>query len=375
MKKRQISEEMLNAFLSGELFSLLEAVKKDDTLDLELRGNSVNIYYRGGSIFKIAEINNSFSISFDINYCIGSSTSLSGNPSPAEAVANLPFYKQAMDWWFHKHPKYEREFQQVIARENNNQGKISSGTDYYIADIEFADGNARFDMVALKWLSNGAVRRDTSRISLALIEVKYGNGALKGTAGIEKHLEDFRAFLSDREKVSDFCRDMSLVFSQKCRLGLVDGLNEKQYDVKISSLDPEVIFLFANHDPESKILPAVLKEVEPNKYPFPILVANASYMGYGLYAEQMKQIKGCTTTLLSRRFAILSSKTGGRFYGRRNTTGKRCALRGWKRFTVSLSYTEMCKRVKGNETLYSSRHAPDRRHCCRNLHGKHAHPH
>ena len=146
-------------------------------------------------------------------------------------------------------------------------------------------------MVALKWLSNGTVRRDTSRISLALIEVKYGNGALKGTAGIEKHLEDFQAFLSDREKVSDFCRDISLVFSKKCRLGLLDGLNEKPYDVKISSLDPEVIFLFANHDPESKILPAVLKEVKPNKYPFPILVANASYMGYGLYAEQMKQIK------------------------------------------------------------------------------------
>lgn len=53
MKKRQISEKMLNAFLSGELSSLLEAVKKDDTLDLELRGDSVNIYYRGGSIFKI----------------------------------------------------------------------------------------------------------------------------------------------------------------------------------------------------------------------------------------------------------------------------------------------------------------------------------
>lgn len=292
MKKRQISEKMLNAFLSGELSSLLEAVKKDDTLDLELRGDSVNIYYRGGSIFKIEEINNSFSISFDTNYCTEDSTSLSRNPSPAEAVSNLPFYKQAMDWWFHKHPKYEREFQQVIARENNNHGKISNGTDYYIADIEFADGSARFDMVALKWLSNGAVRKDTSRISLALIEVKYGDGALKGTAGIEKHLDDFQAFLSDAEKVNDFCRDMSLVFSQKCRLGLVDGLNERQYDVKISSLDPEVIFLFANHDPESKILPAVLKEVEPDKYPFPILVANASYMGYGLYAEQMKQIKG-----------------------------------------------------------------------------------
>lgn len=201
-------------------------------------------------------------------------------------------------------------------------------------------------MVALKWLSNGAVRRATSRISLALIEVKYGDGALKGTAGIEKHLEDFQAFLSDREKVSDFCRVMSLVFSQKCRLGLVDGLNEKQYDVKISSLDPEVIFLFANHDPESKILPAVLKEVKPNKYPFPILVANASYMGYGSLCRtdeaDKRQIIFCTTTLLSRRFAILSSKTGGRFYGRRNTIGKRCALRGWKLFHgISILYGDV----------------------------------
>ena len=76
MKKRQISEKMLNAFLSGELSSLLEAVKKDDTLDLELRGDSVNIYYRGGSIFKIEEINNSFSISFDTNYCTEDSASL-----------------------------------------------------------------------------------------------------------------------------------------------------------------------------------------------------------------------------------------------------------------------------------------------------------
>lgn len=115
-------QENVKRFLVRRTVLLAGGRQKDDTLDLELRGDSVNIYYRGGSIFKIEEINNSFSISFDINYCIESSTSLSGNPSPAEAVANLPFYKQAMDWWFHKHPKYEREFQQVIAHENNNHG-------------------------------------------------------------------------------------------------------------------------------------------------------------------------------------------------------------------------------------------------------------
>lgn len=295
MKQRQISEKMMSAFLSGELHPLLIAVQKDDTLDLELRGDSVNIYYRGGSIFCIRETQSkdgiAYTLFFDTNYCTGDALPLNGTPTPEEAVKNLPFYKQAMDWWFHDHPKYEREFQQVIARENNSHGKISNATDYYIADIEFADGNARFDMVALKWLSKGSVRKNTNKVSLALIEVKYGDGALKGSAGIEKHLEDFQAFLGDEDKVKAFCDDMSGVFTQKCKLGLVAGLHEQQYDVKVSSLEPEVIFIFANHDPESKILSAILQEIDPKRYPFPIMIAESSNMGYGLYVEHLHQVK------------------------------------------------------------------------------------
>lgn len=67
-------------------------------------------------------------------------------------------------------------------------------------------------MVGLKWLSNVAVRKNRCKLSLALIEVKYGDSALKGSAGIEKHLEDFGTFLSDKEKVKQFCEDMSVVF-------------------------------------------------------------------------------------------------------------------------------------------------------------------
>ena len=291
MKQRQISTEMMRALLDGELSPLLRAVKRDDTLDMELRGSAVNIYYRGGSIFKIEQKRSTFELTFDIKYCTAGSEELNEHPSPDEAVAQLPFYKQAMDWWFHEHPKYEREFQQVIVRENNNHGKISNGTDYYIADIEFVEGSSRFDMVGLKWLSNGAVRKNRSKLSLTLIEVKYGDGALKGSAGIDKHLEDFRAFLADKEKVKQFCEDMSVVFAQKCELGLVDGQDTKPYEFKISPIDPEVIFIFANHDPESTILSAAIEAIEPDKYPFPIMVVEASNMGYGLYAEHLKQVK------------------------------------------------------------------------------------
>lgn len=296
MKARKITNEMLEAFLHGELHSLLEAVKKDDTLDLELRGDSVNIYYRGGSLFKITEKNGKYIVFFNKKYCLTGNSVLEEYPDVKTAVYNIPFYKQAMDWWFHAHPKYEREFQQVIARENNYIGNISRGTDYYIADIEYANKveaankSARFDMVALKWLSDGATRKDSKKVSLALIEVKYGNGALQGKAGVSDHLKDFQCFLSDRKQLEEFCEDMSTVFTQKCKLGLVDGLQKKQFDVKISCENPEVIFIFANHDPDSKILNNILQCDELKNCSFPVLIANASSMGYCLYADCLTQI-------------------------------------------------------------------------------------
>lgn len=65
-----------------------------------------------------------------------------------------------MDEWFRLHHKYERKFQQLIARMNNSSGDISRSTDYYIADMEYAEMaelGTRFDMVALKWRSKGYV--------------------------------------------------------------------------------------------------------------------------------------------------------------------------------------------------------------------------
>lgn len=292
MKKREIKPKMLNAFLHGELHPLLEAVKKDDTLDLELRGDSVNIYYRGGRLFKITEKKGGYAVLFNKKYCVTDNSLLEEYPDVKTAVDNIPFYKQAMDWWFHEHPKYEREFQQVIARENNNLGNISRGTDYYIVDIEYAnkgdtaDKSARFDMVALKWLSDGATRKDVQKVSLALIEVKFGNGALQGKSGVCEHLKDFQHFLSDQNSLKEFCEDMSVVFAQKCQLGLVDGLQEKQFKVKINHKNPEVIFVFANHDPDSKILDNILLCNELNECPFPVRIAKASSMGYCLYADR-----------------------------------------------------------------------------------------
>ena len=287
-KHRKISDEFRDELKTGKLKKLLDCVLEDDSLCLELRGEAVNIYYRGGSLFKI---DNKYNITFDLGY--DKDKKLNPNPDVEEAVKSIPFYKQAMDKWFHEHPKYEREFQQIILRENNNSGKISRATDYYIVDIEYQDteNSSRFDMVAFKWPSNGTARKNTNALSLALIEVKYGDNAVGGSAGIKKHLDDLKSFINDKEKLKEFKEDMEHVFKQKCKLGLMDGLQEYQFKVSLSDDEPEVIFIFANHDPDSKKINNILSDINISYYPFKILAAQSSFMGYGLYMDNMIEIK------------------------------------------------------------------------------------
>lgn len=287
-KHRRISDEFRDELKTGKLKKLLDYVLEDDSLCLELRGEAVNIYYRGGSLFKIDD---KYNITFDLGY--DKDKKLNPNPDVEEAVKSIPFYKQAMDKWFHEHPKYEREFQQIILRENNNSGKISRATDYYIVDIEYQDteNSSRFDMVAFKWPSNGAARKNTNALSLALIEVKYGDNAVGGSAGIKKHLDDLKSFINDKEKLKEFKEDMEHVFKQKCNLGLMDGLQEHQFKVSLSDDEPEVIFIFANHDPDSKKINNILSDINISDYSFKILAAQSSFMGYGLYMDNMIEIK------------------------------------------------------------------------------------
>ena len=98
-------------------------------------------------------------------------------------VEAFPRLKEIMDFYFARHNKPEREFQQLVARENNCSA-ISNETEYFVTDIEFADSDvsARFDMLAIRWLASE--RRDGHRCRAALIEMKYGDHALDGMRGI-----------------------------------------------------------------------------------------------------------------------------------------------------------------------------------------------
>lgn len=296
---RGISQQFISTLQSNNglgLNRVLHLVKNDTTLCLEIRKGYINIYYRGGNLMKLTEDNGCFTAHFDAKYISKSSSSTKVPPAVlltygdvTQWIEGIPLLKHEMDRWFGKSPKNEREFQQLLARENNFKG-TAKGTDYFICDIEYASREGRFDLIAAYWPSSRAERKKKEDIGLALIEMKYMDKALTGSSGIIKHINDMINYCnSSPNRLASLKDEMKIVFNQKQELGLIDNQNKI---VSFSDRKPEYIFVLANHDPDSKILYEELRQVAAmnNNLPFDLKFAAANFMGYGLYKQNLYEL-------------------------------------------------------------------------------------
>lgn len=295
---------------TGVLYPIHERVGKDHTLMLAIRSDYVNIYYRGGNILKITNQNTgSYQAFFDNKYGksgqqINLPYVISCQEDANKWIDYLPLLKQTMDFFFSQNNKPEREFQQLIARENNSS-IISNETEYFITDIEFADSElgARFDMLAIRWLANQ--RKSAASCRPALIEMKYGDGALGGSAGLVKHLDDINTFVSDRKRFGELLRTMEGQFNQLGQLNLLKyNRSAGQNTIRLDDNEkPEVVFILANHNPRSTQLKSILTDQSIDEYDrngaFDLRFYVASFAGYGLHANCMltlnefRKLLGC----------------------------------------------------------------------------------
>ena len=292
---------------SGPLKPFLDLVHGDDSLCMEIRDNYINIYYRGGSLYKISpspQKAGKYNVSFDNKYTLLHTNQVSAIlPNDLDAwLRSLPILKFEMDAWFNRHPKLEREIQQQIVRENN-QIRLARHTDYFITDIELAglQSGSRFDMTAIKWLSEPGPRKSKKGIIPAYIEVKFGDNSLFGKAGLEKHIRDMASLLCDPLKLHTSVTEIQSLFNQKIQLQLIKGATGS---ISIdTSAKPEVILILANHKPASTILKReiekilTLQEYKDLNQVCDVRVACSSFMGYGLYARCMVSLEDCLRLL------------------------------------------------------------------------------
>lgn len=248
---RVINDKFVKDLLEGELSFFLEEVKtKRDLLSLEIRGDYINIYYRGGNIVRIAQSNSRYSFFFDVKYCRSGEyqypednphyqTLASMDNYDAQAfIKNLPVMRSVMDAWFKKYPKKEREYQQNLQSENA-----------FVVDIEHQynydrQGGMRFDMIIV----------DGDKMYVT--ENKIGTSAIGGNAGVVKHYTDICNFLDDDRLHQGLIDSVIETSKVKHKLGLLER--------EISQIDPsktEILFVFGEYNHRSKALGNAVKEI------------------------------------------------------------------------------------------------------------------
>lgn len=309
MKKRSISSSFLEQLKTGSLKSITDYVRVDPYLDLELRGDSVMIYYRGGKVLTVDEkglftgLADEYYLSPDTERILPSIDGLHDYLAHAKHIVDI----------HEANPEYsklgEKEIQQRVVYENNLSVNADN-TDYFIADVEWADNKVlkgRADIVAFRW---NHMEHRKRVIQLTLIEVKQGEDAIrtngKNSPGLKKHYDDYLSFKEDQEYVDCLAKDMLLVLKQKKELGLVKGL-DNLFEKKITETDasgniverrvemdlqieaePDFLFLLANYHHYSTNLQI---ECEDKDWIDDCKFINASFCGYGLYKDMIKTKK------------------------------------------------------------------------------------
>lgn len=291
---RYIEDKFLIELKLGKYAPVLSSVLKDDTLDLELRGDSIVVYYRGGKLFSLMDGNDY--VVFNSDYGRETDTEVDVKDIEKE----IPLFKYAIDLYlcglsFSEGQKtkmeYEGEFQQLVIRSNNYTkfSNVSKGTDFYIADSEYdTNGIGRYDLVGFRFHGSS---RSYKLQKLTLIEMKYGMNSIRGKQGIRQHLSDFHKMYDDKDRLAALSKEMMKVLQQKYYLGLVPGLKASSSDTLMEKIKApscmEAVFALGDFNKDSKRLRKELTSINPADYPFDVFFARSPFLGYGLYEQSL----------------------------------------------------------------------------------------
>ena len=198
---RGICEEFAKAFKECELYKLYE--KNKDELIICIRNDYLNLYYNCDSIAKIKyqKLGKKIVCEIDKYYLDGNHYKGKGKRYIIDQNEIVNQYdtikensdKKGIDENSDNEGAKEKKAQSQLFILNNSNPESK----WFCIDVEYvkafnnqeekkASGfNGRFDIIAL---SKNKPHRT------ALIELKYGSGAIGGKSGIYKHISDFRKF-------------------------------------------------------------------------------------------------------------------------------------------------------------------------------------
>jgi len=201
------------ALKSGFLASVTQTVIADSNLNLEIRNNYLNVYFKGNSLLKLTETSPvRYKVEIDKKYSTGLAlpAHLVDAQTTSRFVQAIPQLKQNIIQ--HSKGSLEIEYEQMIIRANNFEPRNNS--EYFIVDRQYAVGIGRFDLTGIFW--DRKHRRRGQEVPLCFMEVKFALN--QDISDVHRQLQRYYDFIE--AKSDAIAMEAESVFRQKLELGL-----------------------------------------------------------------------------------------------------------------------------------------------------------
>ena len=247
---RKLSQAFMDCLHGGFLAALRDAVAHDVDLNLEIRANYLNIYYKGNSLLKLTEISRArYNVTIHQKFSagLGLPTDLVDEATTQAFVDAIPRLKHAIALYGKR--SLELEYEQLIIRANNAEPRNNS--EYFIIDRQYSQKAGRFDLIGLHWPRAGRHRHQ--EVPLCLFEVKFALN--QEIAGLHRQLQGYYSTIEP--KAAALAEEMQDVLLQKLDLGLfrlppnrVEAMKTLRLSRDISQ--SQFVILLVDYNPNSK---------------------------------------------------------------------------------------------------------------------------
>ncbi len=253
---RGVSQALIDAFKSSPVYALYQ--QHSDELLISVRNNYLNVYYRLNNIAEVRLAGNG-EISCGIHpYFLGKNGKqnvvLTGQEIQRQIVDRYEAIKLLAE--NKKNTTLEKVSQQKLVMQNN----ASPSSKWFCVDVEWARSfnnqaekdscmSSRMDIIAI---SKEAPHR------VAIIELKYGSKSLDGSAGVIKHIKDFKTLKEGSthngthiDCYDGMCTDICNILEAYDALGIELPDSLKRLTKEQFSTDPEFYIMTMDNNAAS----------------------------------------------------------------------------------------------------------------------------
>jgi len=282
MGKRGLKKPFLTRLQTGFLSGITEKVRADKSLDLQIRENYLNIYFRGNALLKLVErrggkyrveIHEKFVGDRPIDDLVDEETT-------EVFLSRIPYLKERIIQ--HGGSSLETEYEQLIIRANNWERRNNS--EYFIIDRQYAVNRLRFDLTGFFWDSKKPNKGDI--VPLCLMEIKFGLN--QDIQTLHEQLRDY--YNAMKSRFPAIAEEAEILFKQKLKLGLIDqskGRLVAMETLEISKCigDCQFLIVLVDYNPKSELFKRTVSELESLEFSDQIRVFTG---GFAMWRQNLR---------------------------------------------------------------------------------------